>query len=95
MDGVKISQYFCNPLSGMFSFLTGFEAYVPALLMITPRPPYFVFNLPRVPDEPIFFPLLRLPSLRDNAIFLCLRIHSRYAVFFSRGVSSVAGFSSS
>jgi hypothetical protein len=26
---------------------------------------------------------------------LCLRIHSRYAVFFSRGVSSVAGFSSS
>src|SRR5215510_10255985 len=55
--------------AGAFSILTCLEAvsYCPSALIITPRPPDLLFNLPRIPDEPIFLALFWLPSLRRSS----------------------------
>ena len=58
--------------AGAFSVLTCLEAvsYCPSALIITPRPPDLLFNLPRIPDEPIFLAWFRLPSLRCSRTVL-------------------------
>src|SRR5215470_13416685 len=58
--------------AGAFSILTCLEAvpYCPSALIITPRPPHLLLNLPGIPDEPIFLTWFRLPSLRlSSAVF--------------------------
>jgi hypothetical protein len=58
--------------AGVFSVWTCLEAvpYCPSALIITPRPPDLIFNLPGIPDEPIFLSWFRLPSLRrSSAVF--------------------------
>src|SRR5262249_12060103 len=77
--------------AGAFRILPGLEAvpYCPAALIITPRPPDLLFYLPRIPDEPIFLAVLRLPSLRRRrAVFL----KKRQNVLRTAGVIHNLGF---
>jgi len=52
--------------AGAFRLATRLEAVPdgPAALIITPRAPDLLSNLPGIPDEPIFLAVFRLPSRR-------------------------------
>src|SRR5438067_3552245 len=77
--------------AGVFSMLTCLEAvaYCPSALIITPRPPHLIFNLPGIPDEPIFLAWFRLPSLMySSAVFR----KKRQNLFRTAGVIYNIGF---
>ena len=58
--------------AGAFRLVPCLEAvlYCPSALIITPRPPDLILNLPGIPDEPIFLAWFRLLSRRcSRAVF--------------------------
>lgn len=61
-----------EPVADAFCLVTRLETvpYCPSALIITPRPPDLILNLPGIPDEPIFLSWFWLPSLRrSSAVF--------------------------
>jgi hypothetical protein len=66
---METTQIGLETFAGAFRVLTRLEAvpYVPSALIITPRPPYLIFYLPGIPDEPIFLAWFRLPSRRRSS----------------------------
>ena len=69
---VETPEIGLETFAGAFSVLTCLEAVpsCPSALIITPPPPALLFNLPRIPDEPIFLAVFRLPSLRRRRAVL-------------------------